>query len=78
LILVEESWSELFLLWIIQYSISLNPIFSSVKLINDIFEIFKQLKIDPIEFICLKTIILFRFGRINKMIFLLKNKYLFL
>ncbi|CAF5153747.1 unnamed protein product, partial [Rotaria sp. Silwood1] len=70
LILLEESWSELFLLWAIQYSISLddeNPIFHNVlhreneKLIKNVFLIFKQLKLDPIEFACLKTIVLFRF-----------------
>ncbi|CAF4408798.1 unnamed protein product [Rotaria magnacalcarata] len=73
LILLEESWSELFLLWAIQYSIPLDdggPIFHHTvlhrqnedeKSIHDIFYIFKQLKLDPIEFACLKTIVLFRF-----------------
>ncbi|CAF3013244.1 unnamed protein product [Rotaria sp. Silwood2] len=72
LILLEESWSELFLLWSIQSFISFNdggPIFRNVlhgeneneKLINDVFHMFKQLKLDPIEFACLKTIVLFRF-----------------
>ncbi|CAF0940068.1 unnamed protein product [Rotaria sordida] len=72
LILLEESWSELFLLGAIQCSTSLDnggPIFCNVlhceneneKLINDLFYTFKQLKLDPIEFACLKTIVLFRF-----------------
>ncbi|CAF0819006.1 unnamed protein product [Adineta steineri] len=62
-ILIEESWSELFLLWAIQCSISLDNRGHSEndKLINNIFQIFKQLKLDPIEYACLKAIILFRF-----------------
>jgi len=57
----------------LQYSISLDnggPLFNHMlhgenennRLINDIFHIFKQLKLDPIEFACLKAIVLFRFG----------------
>ncbi|CAF3769121.1 unnamed protein product [Rotaria sordida] len=79
LILLEESWSELFLLWAIQCSTSLDnggPLFTTAlnryqsdnengksmyRLLNDILYRFKQLKLDPIEFACLKAIVLFRF-----------------
>lgn len=81
LILLEESWSELFLLWAIQCSTSLDnggPLFTTAlnryqfdndngksisRLLNDVLYRFKQLKLDPIEFACLKAIVLFRFGR---------------
>ena len=81
LILLEESWSELFLLWAIQCSTSLDnggPLFTTAlsryqldnengkslhRLLNDILYRFKQLKLDPIEFACLKAIVLFRFGK---------------
>ena len=80
LILLEESWSELFLLWAVQCSASLDnggPLFttalnrfqmendngkSAYRLLNDLLYRFKQLKLDPIEFACLKAIVLFRFG----------------
>jgi hypothetical protein len=80
LILLEESWSELFLLWAIQCSTSLDnggPLFTTAlnryqlenengksiyRLLNDVLYRFKQLKLDPIEFACLKAIVLFRFG----------------
>jgi nuclear receptor subfamily 2 group E protein 1/nuclear receptor subfamily 2 group E protein 3 len=67
---LEETWSELFLLSAIQYSISidnqtflLNRLGENEKLIKDIFDVFKKLKLDSIELICLKAIILFRFGK---------------
>ncbi len=81
MILLEESWSELFLLWAIQCSTSLDnggPLFTTAlnryqlenengksiyRLLNDVLYRFKQLKLDPIEFACLKAIVLFRFGR---------------
>jgi hypothetical protein len=66
LILLEESWAELFLLWAIQYSVSLDNHCEDEKLIKDVLDIFKQLKLDPIEFDCLKAIVLFRFGRTNE------------
>jgi hypothetical protein len=78
---MEESWSELFLLWIIQYSISFNNedlIFRNVQLINDVFDIFKQLKVNPMEFTCLKAIVLFRFGRMNEKFFFLWKQILVL
>lgn len=80
LILLEESWSELFLLWAIQCSTPLDnggPLFTTAlnryqfenetgksisRLLNDVLYRFKQLKLDPIEFACLKAIVLFRFG----------------
>jgi hypothetical protein len=86
LILLEESWSELFLLWAIQCSTSLDnggPLFTTAlnryqlenengksiyRLLNDVLYRFKQLKLDPIEFACLKAIILFRFGRNSNLI----------
>ncbi|CAF0881821.1 unnamed protein product [Didymodactylos carnosus] len=71
IILLEESWSELFLLWAIQCSLSIDggPLFTNQECINDkvlfrtlndLLYRFKQLKLDPIEFACLKAIILFR------------------
>ena len=84
MILLEESWSELFLLWAIQCSTSLDnggPLFTTAlnryqlenengksiyRLLNDILYRFKQLKLDPIEFACLKAIVLFRFGKNKK------------
>lgn len=90
MILLEESWSELFLLWAIQCSTSLEnggPLFTTAltryqldnengksiyRLLNDILYRFKQLKLDPIEFACLKAIVLFRFGNYKN--FLLKKK----
>ncbi|CAF1549179.1 unnamed protein product, partial [Didymodactylos carnosus] len=70
-ILLEESWSELFLLWAIQCSLSIDggPLFTNqecfndkllFRTLNDLPYRFKQLKLDPIEFACLKAIILFR------------------
>ncbi len=35
---------------------------SIYRLLNDVLYRFKQLKLDPIEFACLKAIVLFRFG----------------
>jgi hypothetical protein len=90
LILLEESWSELFLLWAIQCSTSLDnggPLFTTAlnryqlenengksiyRLLNDILFRFKQLKLDPIEFACLKAIVLFRFGTNEKNFFFLE------
>ena len=81
LILLEESWSELFLLWAVQCSASLDnggPLFTTAlnryqienengksvhRLLNDLLSRFKQLKLDPIEYACLKAIVLFRFGK---------------
>jgi hypothetical protein len=83
LILLEESWSELFLLWAVQCSASLDnggPLFttalnrcqsdaenskSTSRLLSDLLYRFKQLKLDPIEFACLKAIVLFRFGNVK-------------
>ncbi len=87
MILLEESWSELFLLWAIQCSTSLDnggPLFTTAlnryqlenengksiyRLLNDILYRFKQLKLDPIEFACLKAIVLFRFGTKRNLFF---------
>ncbi len=87
---MEESWSELFLLWAIQCSTSLDnggPLFTTAlnryqlenengksiyRLLNDILFRFKQLKLDPIEFACLKAIVLFRFGTNEKNFFFLE------
>lgn len=56
MILIEQSWSELFLLLSIQYSIEFD-------IFKQIFGRFKQLNINLMEFECLKTIILYRFGK---------------
>jgi len=93
---LEESWSELFLLWAIQCSASLEnggPLFTTAlnryqldtdngksisRLLNDILYRFKQLKLDPIEFACLKAIVLFRFGNRTRWNFENKNHQIYL
>ncbi len=95
MILLEESWSELFLLWAIQCSTSLDnggPLFTTAlnryqvenengksiyRLLNDVLYRFKQLKLDPIEFACLKAIVLFRFGMKKKKIYFIIKIFLF-
>ncbi len=92
---MEESWSELFLLWAIQCSTSLDnggPLFTTAlnryqldnengksiyRLLNDVLYRFKQLKLDPIEFACLKAIVLFRFGTKKTNFFNLNKSFSF-
>nr|ASL70557.1 nuclear receptor [Brachionus calyciflorus] len=71
IILLEESWPEVFLLCALQISTSMevNPFLtvndyaqdkSNLRLINDLFSKFKLLNIDPNEFAFLKAIVLFK------------------
>nr|ASL70515.1 nuclear receptor [Brachionus rotundiformis] len=71
IILLEESWPEIFLLSALQISLPLevNPFLtandyaddkSNVKLITEVFSKFKILNIDPNEFAFLKAIVLFK------------------
>ncbi|XP_034144014.1 photoreceptor-specific nuclear receptor isoform X2 [Esox lucius] len=81
-ILLEEAWSELFLLCAIQWSLPLNscPLFShpslstphqgiktttpptasGVQALEEVFNRFKALSLDPTEFACLKAVVLFK------------------
>ncbi|CAG9862048.1 unnamed protein product [Phyllotreta striolata] len=75
-ILLEESWSELFLLNAIQWCMPLDlsscPLFSmnehtknghsatDIKFLGDTLLRFKGIHVDPAEFACLKAIVLFR------------------
>ncbi|KAM7002107.1 photoreceptor-specific nuclear receptor isoform 1-T1 [Tautogolabrus adspersus] len=78
-ILLEEAWSEMFLLCAIQWSLPLDsfPLLSLPELsptqqgkislptadhriLEDIFNRFKALAVDPTEFACLKAIVLFK------------------
>ncbi|RNA33127.1 photoreceptor-specific nuclear receptor-like, partial [Brachionus plicatilis] len=71
IILLEESWSEIFLLSALQISLPLeaNPFLtandyvddkSNIKLMSEVFSKFKMLNIDPNEFAFLKAIVLFK------------------
>ncbi|CAH1972475.1 unnamed protein product [Acanthoscelides obtectus] len=75
-ILLEESWSELFLLnaiqWCMPLDVSSSPLFNpgehaknghsaaDVKILADTLLRFKAIHVDPAEFACLKAIVLFR------------------
>ncbi|XP_050500195.1 photoreceptor-specific nuclear receptor [Diabrotica virgifera virgifera] len=75
-ILLEETWSELFLLnaiqWCMPLDISASPLFNvnehtknghsatDVKILGDTLLRFKAVHVDPAEFACLKAIVLFR------------------
>uniref|UniRef100_A0A3P9KCS9 Photoreceptor-specific nuclear receptor n=1 Tax=Oryzias latipes TaxID=8090 RepID=A0A3P9KCS9_ORYLA len=78
-ILLEESWSELFLLCVIQWSLPMDscpllslpelsskqqakvsPPTSDLQILEEVFNRFKALTVDPTEFACLKAIVLFK------------------
>jgi hypothetical protein len=71
---LEESWSDLFILWVVQYSSALdelNPLFrqklfdhhETARSVRQIDDYFQKLKVEPVEFVCLKAIVLFRIGK---------------
>ena len=82
IILLEESWAELFLLCAIQWSLPMetSPLLVSadiaqnvpngkavlalgdLRILQEIFNRFKAVQVDPAEFACLKAIALFRPG----------------
>uniref|UniRef100_A0A3Q4AHL3 Uncharacterized protein n=1 Tax=Mola mola TaxID=94237 RepID=A0A3Q4AHL3_MOLML len=78
-ILLEEAWSEMFLLYTIQWSLPMDscPLLSvpepsptqqaetsltapDLRLLEEVFDRFKTLAVDPTEFACLKAIVLFK------------------
>uniref|UniRef100_A0A667YIU6 Photoreceptor-specific nuclear receptor n=2 Tax=Myripristis murdjan TaxID=586833 RepID=A0A667YIU6_9TELE len=78
-ILLEEAWSEMFLLCAIQWSLPLDncpllslqdlspaqqskagPPTSDLRILEEVFNRFKALAVDPTEFACLKAIVLFK------------------
>ncbi|RZB39545.1 photoreceptor-specific nuclear receptor-like, partial [Asbolus verrucosus] len=75
-ILLEEAWSELFLLnaiqWCMPLDVSASPLFNinehaknghsaaDVRILADTLMRFKAIHVDPAEFACLKAIVLFR------------------
>ncbi|KAM9352356.1 photoreceptor-specific nuclear receptor-like [Symphorus nematophorus] len=78
-ILLEEAWSEMFLLCAIQWSLPMDscPLLSlpdlsptqqaktslptaDLRLLEEVFNRFKALAVDPTEFACLKAIVLFK------------------
>ena len=75
MILLEESWAELFLLSAIQWSLPLEkcPMFSlnnlegsnhasDIRVLNDTLNRFRNAGVDPAEFACLKALALFKPG----------------
>jgi len=78
-ILLEECWSELFLLNAVQWCLPLEqpalfspqehgkgtPLAGDVRALNDTLQRFKAVAVDPAEFACLKAIVLFRSGTIQ-------------
>lgn len=81
-ILLEEAWSEIFLLCTIQWSLPMDscPLLSipelpqtqqttanlssaDLQVLEDVFNRFKVLAVDPTEFACLKAIVLFKSGK---------------
>lgn len=81
-ILLEEAWSELFLLnaiqWCMPLDVSASPLFnisehmkngnssSDVRVLADTLMRFKSVHVDPAEFACLKAIVLFRAGKCER------------
>ena len=80
--LLEESWSELFLLCSIQWSLPYDksPIFSLpesemvsieniafLKHLTAVFHRFKKFNVNPAEFACLKAIIIFKSGKYSSL-----------
>ncbi|KAE8296266.1 Photoreceptor-specific nuclear receptor [Larimichthys crocea] len=78
-ILLEEAWSEMFLLCAIQWSLPmdncpllclpdlsppqhtpLSPPTADLRILEEVFNRFKGLAVDPTEFACLKAIVLFK------------------
>ncbi|KAG9332335.1 hypothetical protein JZ751_015342, partial [Albula glossodonta] len=81
-ILLEEAWSELFLLSAVQWSMPLEscPLLAAsdskasacavqLSLLQDVFSRFKALAMDPTEFACLKAVILFKPEQIELLFF---------
>lgn len=83
-ILLEEAWSEMFLLCAIQWSLPLDncpllslqdlspaqqskvgPPTSDLRILEEVFNRFKALAVDPTEFACLKAIVLFKPGNLS-------------
>lgn len=80
-ILLEEAWSELFLLnaiqWCMPLDVGASPLFNpnehaknghsttDVRYLADTLIRFKTVHVDPAEFACLKAIVLFRAGKIK-------------
>lgn len=81
-ILLEEAWSEMFLLCAIQWSLPMGscPLLSlpdlpstqqakisiptgDLRILEEVFNRFKALAVDPTEFACLKAIVLFKPGK---------------
>jgi len=74
IILLEESWSEIFLLCALQWSLGMdvNPLLTAVdfsqdksnlRLISELIQKFKMLNADGAEFAFLKAIVLFKSGK---------------
>lgn len=79
-ILLEEAWSELFLLnaiqWCMPLDVAASPLFNAnehaknghsttdVRILADTLMRFKAVHVDPAEFACLKAIVLFRAGNL--------------
>lgn len=72
--MLEESWSEIFLLCALQWSLPMeaNPFLSvndysadksNLRLINEVIMKFKMLNVDAVEFTYLKAIVLFKSGK---------------
>ncbi|XP_041853681.1 photoreceptor-specific nuclear receptor-like [Melanotaenia boesemani] len=75
-ILLEEAWSEMFLLCAIQWSLpmdscpllslpdlsptKISPPTADLQVLEEVFSRFKTLAVDPTEFACLKAIVLFK------------------
>lgn len=78
-ILLEESWAEIFLLSAIQWCMPLEkcPMFaianipegndhsSDIRVLNDALNRFRSIAVDPAEFACLKALALFKPGLPN-------------
>lgn len=86
MILLEECWSELFLLNAVQWCLPLenNPLFNpsdhvaaipngkasqvaaDIRVLNETLRRFRTISVDPAEFACMKAIVLFRAGNLNR------------
>lgn len=87
IILLEESWSEIFLLCALQWSIPMenNPFLSvndyspdksNLRLMNEVIMKFKMLNVDAAEFTYLKAIVLFKSGKLIYFLFELNWAFL--
>ena len=79
-ILLEETWSELFLLCSIQWSMPMESspllanheqnqtksgsLYCEIRVLQEIFSRFKNIQVDPGEFACLKAVSLFKPGEV--------------